>query len=242
MDLSHMRFAVIGAGRMGTALSHALREAGLSVSGPLGRGADGAYADAVILCVPDRAIAEAAAIIKPGRLVGHTSGATSLAAIGGHEAFSLHPLISVAAGEDVNFIGVPGAVAGTTERALDLATSLAQQLGMLPFQVPDDKRDLYHAAASVASNYLVTLASVAERLFSLAVPGADRSLLTPLVWASTDNWVRMGARALTGPIARGDNETVDRQRSAVAHHASDLLPLWDALRNATAALAEHTKA
>jgi len=233
-----MRFAVVGAGRLGTALSHALREAGLSISGPLGHGADGAYADVVLLCVPDRSIPEAASIIKPGRLVGHTSGATNLSALDGHEGFSLHPLITVATSKDVDFIGVPSAVAGTTARALEVATALANRLGMIPFGVPDEKRDLYHAAASVASNYLVTLETFAEQLFALAVPGADRSLLAPLVWAATDNWARLGGeRALTGPIVRGDVETVERQRSAVATHASELLPLWDALRDATTALA-----
>ena len=222
---------------MGTALSHALREAGLSVSGPLGRGADGAYADVVLLCVPDRAIAEAAAIVKPGRLVGHCSGATSLAALQGHEAFSLHPLTTIAVDAEVSFIGVPAAVAGMTEHALQVATSIAERLGMLPFDVPDDRRDLYHAAASMASNYLVTLEAAAEQLFTIAVPGADRTLLAPLVWAATDNWARLGPHALTGPIARGDVETVARQRAAVGTHAAALLPLWDALAMATTTLA-----
>ena len=241
-----MRFAVVGAGRMGSAMSHALREAGLSVSGPLGRGADGAYSDVVFLCVPDRAIAEAAAIIKPGRIVGHCSGATSLTALGEHEGFSLHPLITVSGEADVDFIGVPAAVAGTTETALGIATFLASKLGMIPFGVPDEHRDLYHAAASMASNYLVTLEAAAEELFERAVPGADRTLLAPLVWAATDNWARLGAaRALTGPIARGDAETVERQRAAVARHARELLTLWDALSAATATLARksaHTSA
>jgi len=234
-----MRFAVVGAGRMGTAMSRAFREAGLSVTGPLGHGADGAYADVVFLCVPDRAIAEAAAIVKPGRIVGHCSGATSLAALGDHEGFSLHPLMTVSGDAEVDFIGVPAAVAGNTESALAIATSLATQLGMIPFAVPDDKRDLYHAAASMASNYLVTLEAAAEALLRRAVPSADRTLLAPLVWAATDNWARLGAsRALTGPIVRGDAETVERQRAAVSQYATELLPLWEALTDATAALAK----
>lgn len=234
-----MRIAVVGAGRMGSAISHALREAGLSVSGPLGRGADGAYADVVFLCVPDSAIAEAASIVKPGRTVGHCSGASSLAVLGEHEGFSLHPLVTVAGDADVDFIGVPAAVAGATDHALEVAGFLARKIGMIPFEVPDENRELYHAAASMASNYLVTLEAAAEDLFQLAVPGADRSLLAPLVWAATDNWARLGGtRALTGPIVRGDSETVARQRAAVEARAKDLLPLWDALSVATSTLAK----
>ena len=241
-QLGQLRFAVVGAGRMGTALSLALRDAGLSVSGPLGRGADGAYSDVVFLCVPDRAIAEAAALVKPGRIVGHCSGATPLVALGDHEGFSLHPLITVPADDDVDFVGVPAAVAGSTEHALSIAQFLASKLGMLPFGVPDDKRDLYHAAASLASNYLVTLEAAAEELFRRAVPEADRSMLAPLVWAATDNWARLGAeRALTGPVVRGDAETVARQRAAIAASAAELLPVWDALTAATTTLASRSR-
>jgi predicted short-subunit dehydrogenase-like oxidoreductase (DUF2520 family) len=147
--------------------------------------------------------------------------------------------MTVSGDAEVDFIGVPAAVAGNTESALAIATSLATQLGMIPFAVPDDKRDLYHAAASMASNYLVTLEAAAEALLRRAVPSADRTLLAPLVWAATDNWARLGAsRALTGPIVRGDAETVERQRAAVSQYATELLPLWEALTDATAALAK----
>src|SRR5262249_52931093 len=80
--------------------------------------------------------------------------------------------------------------------------------------------------------------AAAEAMFQRAVPSANRALLAPLVWAATDNWSRLGARALTGPIVRGDAETVERQRAAVAKHSKELLPLWDALSDATAALAK----
>jgi predicted short-subunit dehydrogenase-like oxidoreductase (DUF2520 family) len=96
---------------------------------------------------------------------------------------------------------------------------------------PDD-RALYHAAASAASNFLVTVEGLAERL--AAQVGLDRAALTPLVLATVGNWATAGARgALTGPVARGDEETVGRQRAAVAASAPDLLPLWDALVTGT---------
>jgi predicted short-subunit dehydrogenase-like oxidoreductase (DUF2520 family) len=94
--------AVVGHGRLGTALAAALRAAGAAVDGPLPRGATADTADVVLLAVPDAEIASAAAQIAPGRLVGHCSGATTLAPLHDHpEAFSLHPLMTVtAAGAD----------------------------------------------------------------------------------------------------------------------------------------------
>src|SRR5437879_5770205 len=89
------RLAVVGRGRLGSALTRALSAAGVPVTGPLGRGADGAGANAVLLCVPDAEIAAAASHIAPGRLVGHCSGATGLGPLAPHEAFSLHPLMTV---------------------------------------------------------------------------------------------------------------------------------------------------
>ena len=229
-------FAIIGAGRMGRALSAALRAAGCPVTGPLGRSADVGDADVVLLCVPDAEIAAAAAAVPPapGRLVGHVSGATTLAPLAGHEAFSVHPLMTVTEHTSPEaFAGAGAAVAGSTPRALEAARAIAASAGLRPFEVADEDRAAYHAAASVASNFLVTLEAAAERLL-----GQDRELLVPLVRATVDNWARLGAeRALTGPIARGDEATVERQRDAVAERAPELLALFDALAAATRDLA-----
>jgi predicted short-subunit dehydrogenase-like oxidoreductase (DUF2520 family) len=192
----------------------------------------------VLLCVPDAEIAAAATCVAGGPLVGHVSGATTLAPLAGHEAFSLHPLMTVPADGAPVFAGASAAVAGATPRALAFAEELAAALGMTPFTVPDEDRASYHAAASIASNYLVTLQAAAERLL-----GHDRALLAPLVRATVANWERLGPeRALTGPIARGDEATVERQRAAVAERAPDLLPLFDSLAGATRDLARRTVA
>lgn len=228
------RVAVIGRGRLGGALTRALTRAGVSVEGPLGRGADGAGADVVLLCVPDGEIAAAAAAVTPGPLVGHCSGATTLAPLAAHEALSLHPLMTVPSPE-ADLAGAPCAVAGATDRALAAATDLALAAGMRPVAIADEDRAAYHAAASVASNFLVTLEAFAERLAATA--GADRDLLVPLVRQTVENWSRDGAAALTGPIARGDEATVARQRAAVAERAPELLGLFDALAAATRDLA-----
>ena len=228
--------AIVGAGRLGTALAAGLRAAGLRVSGPLGRGADGAGHDAVLLCVPDAEIATAAAFVAPGSLVGHCSGATGLDALGDREAFSLHPLMTVPDGARPDVLrGAGCAVDGSTPRALATAEALAAALGMHPTRVRDADRAAYHAAASVASNFLVALESAAERLAATA--GVERSLLVPLVRAAVENWAERGNAALTGPIARGDEATVARQRVAIAERAPDLLPLFDVLVDATRAVA-----
>jgi predicted short-subunit dehydrogenase-like oxidoreductase (DUF2520 family) len=117
-----------------------------------------------------------------------------------------------------------------------MAAQLAAVLGLQAVRVAEDRRAAYHAAASVASNFLITIEAAAERLAAEA--GVDRALLVPLVRASVENWARVGAQqALTGPVARGDEITVSAQREAIRERAEDLLPLFDALVDATRALA-----
>jgi predicted short-subunit dehydrogenase-like oxidoreductase (DUF2520 family) len=119
---------------------------------------------------------------------------------------------------------------------LDLARALAQMLRMRPIEIAPGDRAAYHAAASIASNFLVTLEAAAERL--AATVGMDREDLLPLVRATVENWARLGGeRALTGPVARGDERTVAAQRQAIADRAPDLLALFDTLVDATRALA-----
>jgi predicted short-subunit dehydrogenase-like oxidoreductase (DUF2520 family) len=239
--IARLRCAIVGAGRLGRALAAGLREAGIAVEGPLGRGARCQDADVVLLCVPDGEIPNAAAAIALGPLVGHCSGATTLDALVPHEAFSLHPLMTVPADGSARFAGASAAVAGTTPHARGVAHQLALHLGLTPFDVADEDRAAYHAAASIASNFLVTLEAAAEQLAASA--GVDRAALVPLVRATVENWASLGPeRTLTGPIARGDRETVALQRHAVATRAPQLLELFDALAEATRALANADRA
>ena len=221
--------AIVGDGRLGRALASALR-----ASGPYGRGYSGAGADAVLLCVPDGEIARAAAAIDPGPLVGHCSGATGLDVLAPHEAFGLHPLMTVtrAGGE---FAGAGCAVAGTTPRALGLARELGLALGMSPFEIADEDRVAYHAAASMASNFLVTLESAAARVAATA--GVERAMLVPLLRATVEAWAVEGDASLTGPIVRGDEATVARHREAIGERTPELLGLYDVLADATRAVA-----
>lgn len=223
--------AVVGAGRMGRALVNAMPAA----DGPFGRGFDGAGYGIVVLAVPDGEIATAAGAVVPGRIVGHCSGATGLDVLGGHEAFSMHPLMTVSR-HGAPFHGASAAIAGTTARALAVARSLAIKLGLRPVEIAEPDRAAYHAAASIAANFLITLEDAAESL--LRTTGGDREMLVPLVRAAVENWSNLGGvDALTGPIARGDETTVARQRAAVAERTPELLDLFDVLAARTRALA-----
>lgn len=238
------RIAVIGAGRLGPALCTALRRAGVAVDGPLRRGEPPQRADAVVLCVPDAEL-EAAATAAAGSapLIGHTSGATPLAALAGAgaTAFGLHPLQTFVGPQSADrFSGAGCAVGADTPAALRFARELAKSLGMSPFEIADGDRAAYHAAASIASNFLVALEASAEDVACAAGidPTRARALFAPLVRATVENWATVGPeRALTGPVARGDEATVQRQRRAVAEAAPANLDLFDALVERTRALA-----
>jgi predicted short-subunit dehydrogenase-like oxidoreductase (DUF2520 family) len=235
-DISRVtRVGVVGAGRLGSALSSALRAAGLDVEGPLGRGELPRERDAIVLCVPDGEIeAAAAAVAGAAPLIGHTSGATPLTALApaGGAAFGMHPLQTFTGGDSDTFAGAGCAIAGSTPEALAFAADLARTLGMAPFEIDDDGRAAYHASASVAANFLVTLQAAAERIAAGAglEPAEARRLLIPLVRRTVENVAEHGpGHALTGPVARGDDATVAAQRRAVAEAAPELLDLFDVL-------------
>lgn len=237
-----LRVGIVGPGRVGTALARALRQTGVDVEGPVGRGARPSRCDAIVLCVPDAEITAAAEIVTAAApFVGHTSGATPLSALAhaGVPGFGLHPLQSFAH-PGVSFEGAGAAVAGTTPEALAFATALAERLGMRPFEIDDEGRAAYHAAASVASNFLVTLQAAAETLARGAGLSREdaRALLMPLVRQTVENVAELGPEAaLTGPVARGDEETVAAQRAAVAEAAPELVELFDELVELTRSLA-----
>lgn len=231
------RIVVIGAGRLGRALAPALGDAGFEVVGPLGRERSEHSlkdADVVLLCVPDTSIHSVATMIPLGPLVGHCSGALSLDVLEPHAGFSLHPLVA-ATPRGAEFHGAGCAVAARTETGLAVALELARGLGMQAIEIADRDRPLYHAVASMASNFLVALESEAERLG--ASVGLERRHLAHLAQTALSGWTELGNAALTGPIVRGDEATAASQRKAVAERAANLLPLWDALAQSTRDLA-----
>lgn len=212
---------VIGSGRVGSAVDGRLRERGIAV------GDDDP--DIVLLCVPDTAIADTAGPQRIGRgWIGHVSGATPLAALAPHERrFSLHPLQTFdRSGDPAQLDGAWGAVTGETDDALAVGSELAELLGLRPFELAESDRTLYHAGAVFASNYLVTLQRAAVRL------GVPAEGLVPLMTRTIENGFE-----LTGPIARGDWATVESHREAIRAAHPELEHVYDALAEATVALA-----
>ncbi|HEX8074875.1 MAG TPA: DUF2520 domain-containing protein [Thermoleophilaceae bacterium] len=244
-----LRIGIVGRGRVGTALAAALRAAGHEVDGPAARDRTPA-GDVLLLCVPDdqiEAAAQAVGAAAAPRFVGHTSGATPLTALdpaGAEHAFGLHPLQTIAGPEtDLNCCGC--AIGGSTDAAVALAERLARDLGMHPLRIDDHQRAAYHASASIASNFLLTLQAAAESVAAGAgiAPAEARRLLGPLVRTTVDNWVEHGPEAaLTGPVKRGDERTVAAQRAAVEDAAPELLDLFDELVERTRALAGRERA
>jgi predicted short-subunit dehydrogenase-like oxidoreductase (DUF2520 family) len=217
---------IVGAGgRVGSAVSARLAERGVRLDAP--------DPELVLLCVPDRAIAEVAGAIPLGPWVAHVSGATPLAALAPHaRRFGLHPLQTFPRrhGAASQLDGAWGAVSGETEEALAVGFELAQTLGLRPFELDDARRVAYHTGASVASNFLVTLRAAGRSLLEAA--GAPPDALDPLIRGVVD-----GGFELTGPIARGDWETVERHLATIRAERPELEALYLALAEATAALA-----
>jgi predicted short-subunit dehydrogenase-like oxidoreductase (DUF2520 family) len=212
---------VIGAGRVGSAVSARLEERGVAVGGD--------DPDLVLLCVPDTAIAGVAQTIEPGPWVAHVSGATPLAALEPHtRRFGMHPLQTFTRSRGPEQLdGAFAAVTAESDEARERGFWLAHTLGLEPFVLEDTARPLYHAGAAIASNYLVTLHRVASDLFSAA--GAPPDGLVPLMRRTIDNGFE-----LTGPIERGDWETVEAHRRAIREVRPELESLYDVLAEATA--------
>ena len=217
---------IVGAGgRVGSTVSARLAERGVRLDGP--------EPALVLLCVPDRAIAEVAGAIPVGPWVAHVSGATPLAALDPHERrFGLHPLQTFPRrnGPASQLDGAWGAVTAETGEARALGFRLAETLGLRPFELDDARRAAYHAGAAVASNFLVTLRAAGRSLLEAA--GAPPDALDPLVRGVMDTGFE-----LTGPIARGDWETVERHVAVIRAERPELESLYLALAQETAAVA-----
>jgi predicted short-subunit dehydrogenase-like oxidoreductase (DUF2520 family) len=220
---------VVGAGRVGTALAARLGER--VPTQVTTHELDVGEADLVVLCVPDRAIGEVAAGIPAGPWVAHTSGAARLGALDPHSRrFGLHPLQTFSSDLGPEQLdGAWAAVSGESDDALAAGRELAELLRLRPFELDDDERPLYHAAASFASAFLVTLHDVAGELMTAA--GAPPEALEPLIRRTIDNGFRH-----TGPLVRGDWETVERHLEAIGARRPQLLPLYRALADVEAAL------
>jgi predicted short-subunit dehydrogenase-like oxidoreductase (DUF2520 family) len=210
---------VIGRGRVGSAVAARVEERGIELRDD---------AELVLLCVPDTAIAPTARGLLPGPWIAHVSGATPLRALEPHtRRFGMHPLQTFTRSRGAEQLdGAWAAITAESDAGREHGRELARTLGLRPFDLGEASRPVYHAGAAIASNYLVTLHRAASRLFEAA--GAPPEALTPLMLRTIENDFD-----LTGPIARGDWETVGAHVRAIHDEAPELEPMYLALAEAT---------
>jgi predicted short-subunit dehydrogenase-like oxidoreductase (DUF2520 family) len=152
---------------------------------------------------------------------------------------SFHPLQTIVEPERApqRLRGAWAAVEGMP-RAMETAEQLASAIGMRPFRIPTKAKAIYHAGAVFASNYLVVVEAVAQRLLRHAgLSDADAwEALKPLVEGTLENLSRVEPKAaLTGPVARGDTATIERHLESLA---IDDAKLYRALGRAVLELAQ----
>jgi predicted short-subunit dehydrogenase-like oxidoreductase (DUF2520 family) len=214
-------FRTVGPGRAGRSLTAALVAAGDFRSlGGLGRHDPTRHAaggvDLLIIATPDDAVERVAAMVDPvpTTAVIHLSGSLGLDVLGTHpRRGSLHPLVplpNATIGAERLRSGATFAVAGDP-----VTRRMVHSLGGRLVEVEDGDRAVYHAAASIAANHLVALIGQVERI--AASVGLPLEAFAGLLHAATDDALALGpSRALTGPAARGDWDTVERHRAALA--------------------------
>jgi predicted short-subunit dehydrogenase-like oxidoreductase (DUF2520 family) len=257
-----MDLALVGPGRAGLAITLAARRAGHRITGVLGRDASTTAeaaarleapvvswteplprCDLLLVAVRDDAISVVAErlIGQVGSVGGvvHVSGMTSIAALKriGIPFGSFHPLQTLPT-PDIGADRLAGAwVAVTSDDDLlgDRLFALAASLGCHPFELADEQKPLYHAAAAAAANFTLAALAMSRRLFAAA--GVDFAAAAPLIDAIVANAAAMGPEAaLTGPVARGDVGTVQAQVAAVRNAVPELAEHFIAMVRATAAI------
>jgi predicted short-subunit dehydrogenase-like oxidoreductase (DUF2520 family) len=208
-----------------------------------------AGADLALLAVPDdvlpglvRGLA-AAGSFRPGQIVVHTSGSHGIkvlapAAEHGVLPLALHPVLTFT-GRTEDVARLAGCSVGVTatagdEAAWSVGEALVVEMGSEPVRIAEEVRPLYHAALAHGANHLVTLVrDCVDTLENAGISPADR-LIAPLLSAALDNSLRHGDRALTGPVARGDVETVRTHLRELAAADPDLAATYRVLAARTA--------
>ena len=240
-----MNIYVIGAGKVGSALTHALRAARQRVTlraFRAGLPARTISADLLVLAVRDGAILKLAGELAARSLVSRRTAVVHVAGALGPEVLAplraatagvaqAHPLVSFASKRAVpELAGAHLLIAGDAV-ARRRAQSLALLLGMVARHWPEVDRTRYHAAAGLVANGAAALADAGARLLELAgCPARDSGrVLGPLLRSVAENVERLGLpAALTGPVRRGDAETVLRHVASIERAAPEILPLYRA--------------
>jgi len=243
--MSNLSFRVIGPGRAGAAVQRALTKAGWSPYEPLRRGDDlhlaASGVEVLIIATPDAAIAPVAASVAPVEscAVLHLSGSLGLEVLAPHARRAVvHPLLALSDQDLGARRLLEGAWFALSEGGDPVAYELVEALGGHATTLADDAeaRALHHAACCVAGNHLTTVLGQVEKLASVAGVPVDAYLA--LARGALDNVAERGAAAaLTGPVSRGDHETVERHRAAISARLPEELANYDAMVIATAELA-----
>jgi predicted short-subunit dehydrogenase-like oxidoreductase (DUF2520 family) len=203
--------------------------------------------DLLLLTVPDDmlgnvvAMLAASGAIRPGQHVVHTSGRHGLAVLApaaerGAAVLAVHPAMTFT-GTGRDLPRLPGCTYGVTTAdaaAAAMARRLVADLGGHVVTVPEERRAVYHAGLAHGANHLVTLVTQAMALVRESGADDPAATLRPLLTAALDNALTMGDAALTGPIVRGDVETVRSHLDAILRTEPGTLPAYVALGRATA--------
>lgn len=222
------------------------RAADLLPGVPLRKPSDVARAsELLLLTVPDDMLPNVVTVLadsgalRAGQVVAHTSGRHGLAVLApaaavGARVIALHPAMTFT-GTAVDLERLDGCVFGLTAAAAEreLAEALVADLGGRATWVPEEMRTLYHAGLAHGANHLVTLVSEAMGLLAAAGVDDPAGTLRPLLDAALDNALAQGDAALTGPIVRGDVQTVAAHLSDISDNAPDTLPSYVAMAWAT---------
>jgi len=246
-----MRVLFYGAGKVGRILARAARSRGVRVTLRAARRGVPRRIDhdLVVLCVRDSDVMATASALAPAlartSAVVHTAGAVGPEALASLRACSVgvgqaHPLLSFAsAGAPPALAGAHVLVAGDRV-AVDRARRLFRKLDMVPRRLEHLDRARYHAAAGLVANGAAALCAAGVRLLVSAGvrPRTAPLVLGPLLTSVGHNVTKLGLPgALTGPVRRGDTETVRRHLAALRQAAPDLLPLYRAVARAQLPLA-----
>lgn len=236
--MSRLKVNIVGHGRLGSTVAPWLREVGHHVV-VVGRRDTIPPADVTWLTVPDTEIAAAAGRCPRVGVLLHASGASELDVLGDHaRPGSLHPLMTFPGIVRPEY-PIPAAISGGAE-AQDTARQLAESMGWSPFTVTGN-RAAYHAAAVMAGNFATTLLADAAAVMAMAgVPLQDApALLAPLALQSLRNAASIGpARALTGPVVRGDEAVVASHRAVLQQAAPEIVALYEQLLQNTRKLVQ----
>ena len=210
--------------------------------------------DAIAIAVADDAIAGvvtalaiAASTTEASPFVFHVSGRSGAALLAplhdaGWTTAAIHPAMTFTgdpAGEVARMAGARFAITGSSADAAVQARQIVALLGGVAVEIPEERRALYHAALCHASNHLVTLIADAAQALERAGVAAPRALLAPLVQAALDNSLDRGFGALSGPLLRGDVQTIRDHVAALAAHDPDLVAAYRAMAVATIDRLEH---